>query len=74
MSRYTISLPDRKIAYGFDHAVGYFFQEFDAEGEITVDEDSLFHGLTNGPLLERLDGIEGIPDEHLCLITLDLPF
>ena len=74
ISRYTLSLPDREIAYGFDHAVGYFFQEFDAAGETTVDECSLFDGLTHGPLLERLDGIEGVPEEHIHLIVLDLPF
>jgi hypothetical protein len=74
ISRYTISLPGRKVAYGFDHALGYFFQEFDAEGEIVVDEDSLFADLNNGRLLERLDGIEGIPEEHTFLIASDLPF
>ena len=74
MTRHTVYLPDHgRVAYGFDEAIGYFFQEFDPQGEIITNEDTLLTGLTHGRLLGRLEGIDGVPEDHRLLIALDLP-
>ena len=78
------------IAYGFDHALGYFYQE-EHPGQKTLDADicSHFDGLTGVQLAERLVGGEenlvaiiegraetphGLPRERLNRMMLDLPF
>lgn len=54
MSRFTFDLGNGcDIAYGLDHAVGYFFQKFDAAGEVIVDLD-LFDGLDWMDLEDRI--------------------
>lgn len=76
MSRYvTNTASGLDAAYGFDHAMGYFVQVFDDEGELIVDEDSLFTGLNNGKMLTLIQehGIEVEPG-HLDMIGYDLPF
>jgi hypothetical protein len=77
------------VAYGFDHAMGYFFQEFGPDGELVSDLDSLFGGLTGVGLAQRLCGGEerllaclqgtmplpdGFSRSHLDRMMLDLPF
>jgi hypothetical protein len=90
MSRYTFQKTDDQnnpvwISYGFDHACGYFYQEFDAEDECLLDLDSLFGGLTGVQLAEHLCGKENIPlpeetpphdipSHHITRMMLDLPF
>ncbi len=47
------------IAYGFDHALGYFYQEEQpGQKELVVDICSHFDGLTGVQLAERLVGGE----------------
>ena len=78
------------IAYGFDHALGYFYQEeHPGQKEPVVDICSTFDGLTGVQLAERLVGGEealvaiiedraepphGLPYERLGLMMADLPF
>ncbi|MCL4267262.1 MAG: hypothetical protein KJ069_29055 [Anaerolineae bacterium] len=77
------------VSYGFDHTLGYFYQEESAEGELLTDLDSLFGGLTGVHLSEQLCGGEdGLiacieatatypPDvnpRHIHAMMLDLPF
>jgi hypothetical protein len=77
------------VAYGFDHAMGYFFQEFGLAGELVSDLDSLFGGLTGvglahclcggeERLLACLQGTKPLPDgfsrAHLDRMMMDLPF
>jgi hypothetical protein len=93
MSRY--SFPKQResravtIAYGFDHAMGYFYQEEGANGKLITDLDSLFHGLTGVTLAERLCGSAaalmaclegdalfpaGVNPQHVNAMMVDLPF
>ena len=85
MSRYQLPIPnftynqqpvEAMLAYGFDHAAGYFYQVFVAdEVEPVESQDSLFDGLSRGPLLARLDALAvALPDTHRSAIALDLPF
>ncbi len=78
------------IAYGFDHALGYFYQEeHPGQPEPVVDICSTFDGLTGVQLAERLVGGEenliaiiedraepphGLLHERLNRMMLDLPF
>ena len=73
MSRYIIRSGSKKVAYGFDHAVGYFYQEFNADGECVVDRDSLFSGLSNSEFAELLKK-NGAKSQHIHCAVLDLPF
>jgi hypothetical protein len=78
MSRHIIELEDGKeIAYGHDHAVGYFFQVFDGEtddGEdnLVINEDSVFTQMSNGRMMELMIQ-HGAPEEHVALVGSDLP-
>ena len=93
MSRYTFQkqVQDSSVtaAYGYDPAMGYFYQEFNAAGDLCVDIDSLFHQLTGVQLAERLCGGEArliaclqdatvrptaINWQHVMAMMLDLPF
>jgi hypothetical protein len=93
MSRYTFAKVTDEglvfdVAYGFDHAMGYFFQEFGPDGELVSDLDSLFGGLTGLALAQLLCGEENLiaclegtvplPDgfsrAHLDRMVMDLPF
>ena len=76
MSRYVIEKEDgSEIAYGFDHALGFFVQlfEYDKDGRVnvTIDMDRL--NSSRGDVLEKCTEL-GVPDEHLERISLDLPF
>ncbi len=59
MSRYTAVVEkdgqQLTIAWGLDHAVGCFFQVFDAEQDCIVDLDALFDGLTLAELCVLLE-------------------
>jgi hypothetical protein len=83
MSRYIKQLEDRKlsVAYGFDHALGYFFQVFDLdesnleeeESGVIVDESSLLTGMSNGDMYELMENYD-VDAEHMAMVLLDLPF
>ena len=85
MSRYHLPIPqfehdnivvEARLAYGFDHAAGYFYQIYAIDEAIPVEsKDSVFDGLSRGELLERFDALEVLlPDAHRAAIALDLPF
>ncbi|GAB4482608.1 MAG: hypothetical protein Kow00124_31570 [Anaerolineae bacterium] len=62
MSRYTAAVEKDShqltVAWGMDHAVGWFFQVFDAQQECIVDLDALFDGLTLAELRVLLEAFE----------------
>lgn len=77
------------VAYGFDHAMGYFYQEEDGGGDLIVNLDSFFNELTGVHLAERLCGGEialtaclegaasfptGVNPRHVHAMMQDLPF
>ena len=92
MSRYWFQKQtangDITVSYGYDHALGYFYQEESADGVLLTDLDSLFGGLTGVQLAERLCGGEnaliacmaattyptGVNPQHVSAMMLDLPF
>ena len=93
MSRYSFQKQMESsvvtIAYGFDHAMGYFYQEEGADGDLITSLDSLFNGLTGVQLAERLcespvvlmacldsDAMlpVGVNPQHVRAMMMDLPF
>tara|TARA_R110001599_G_scaffold327655_2_gene540719 strand:- start:1734 stop:1976 length:243 start_codon:yes stop_codon:yes gene_type:complete len=78
MSRYTKQLKnERYIAYGFDHALGYFFDLFgtpgeEGESEHLIEESSLFTKMNNGKMLELMDTFD-LPESHIEMVAMDLP-
>ena len=78
MSRYTKELDNGKeVAYGWDHATGYFLQVFDVpdddgEDNLLIDECSMFTKMSNGKMIELMNVYE-LPESHLELVAMDLP-
>lgn len=74
MSRYTATANDGKhVAYGYDHALGYFIQVYDpCLEEPILDQDSVFGGLTGAKLAMKLRDL-GITSKHESYMLLDLP-
>lgn len=72
-----------QISFGFDPigGMGYFYQIYNCSGEQPVlieDKDTMFHGVTSGILLEKLNQYLGPKDkaqyrEILTRIAMDLP-
>ena len=80
MSRYVILQEDgSEVAYGCDHATGYFFQVFapepdeNGEDKLLIDEDSMFSNMSNGRMLELMQKYK-VPDSHCLSVSLDLQF
>ncbi len=93
MSRYSFQKQtessEATISYGFDHAMGYFYQEAGENGEMIINLDSLFSSLTGVQLAERLCGSavalmaclegaalfpSGVNRQHVHAMMLDLSF
>ena len=85
MSRYNLPIPqfehdtaivEATLAYGFDHAVGYFYQIYAVDEAVPVEsKESFLDGLSRGDMLERFDALKVVlPDAHRSAIALDLPF
>ena len=78
MSRYTKEMPDgRSVAYGFDHALGYFIDVFgipDDQGvsESLVEESSVLTRMSNGKMIELMD-LFALPESHIEQVAMDLP-
>jgi hypothetical protein len=78
MSRYTKNLEDgRSVAYGFDHALGYFIDVFgipDDQGvsESLIEESSALTNMSNGKMIELMDLFD-LPESHIEMVAMDLP-
>ena len=94
-SPYPKVVPTRKekynlmLVFGFDHALGLFFQVLEetcnlnaceeSATELRCDQDSLFHRVSKSHLLEIItyyasaEELERLKPQ-LALLTLDLPF
>jgi hypothetical protein len=79
MSRYTIRKENRELTYGFDHALGYFYDitnpnEPDDSKDHLIEEKSAFlNRMSRNQFAEVL--IEwGAKKDHLKAVALDLPF
>ena len=80
MSRYTIKTgKNKEFVYGFDHALGYFYQLWDynmgIEDEecLIKDKSQLLEHLPKEELLILMEEY-GAAKEHLYALSLDLPF
>jgi hypothetical protein len=79
MSRHVKFIDDNKsVAYGHDHATGYFFQVYDeeenhAEDQLILDECSMFSGMSNAKMIELMKEYN-VPQTHIDKVVLDLPF
>jgi hypothetical protein len=78
MSRYTSKDGQgRLVVYGFDHALGYYFDIYpgDDEEEEPVEQQSWFTGLTGGKMMDEF-GRRGIkvPEDHWHAAAGDDPF
>lgn len=77
MSRYVKEQGELEIAYGYDHATGYFFQvfgpEIDGEENLLIDECSLFTNMNRGKMLELMKEYK-VDQEHQDMVACDLPF
>jgi hypothetical protein len=78
MSRFTKELEDgRTVAYGYDHALGYFIDVFskpdkDDGAKIELEESSLITKMSNGKMIELMDSFK-LPESHIELVAMDLP-
>jgi hypothetical protein len=78
MSRYTKEQGDLEIAYGCDHATGYFFQVYDlpldnGEDNLIIDECSLFTRMSRSRMVELMTEYQVDP-EHIDRVLMDLTF
>lgn len=78
MSRHVIEKSDQVIAYGFDHAEGYFFQLMDIDPktkeieQFVIDESNLLTKMSNGKMLELMTKYN-LPKAHIQKVVMDLP-
>ena len=80
MSRYTIKKEDIRLNYGWDHALGYWYDLIDES--ILDDEDnpklleeksSFIDRFNRGDFITVLEKYK-VSVDHIKLIALDLPF
>lgn len=76
MSRYTKKLDTgNTIVYGWDHALGYFYDVWENYGtkeEKCIKERCSLFGMSKGELLEAISEIKANPD-FMQALALDLP-
>lgn len=80
MSRYVVDLGDNKeFVYGFDHALGYFYELWDnslgdEDYERIVEDKSYFlNKLSRGDMLEVMEKYKA-KEDHIVKMALDFPF
>lgn len=80
MSRYVIKIEnEREFVYGFDHALGYFYEIWDYKrGKedyecIVEDKSYTFDRLKKEVMLEMMKNYRANP-KHVDLLSMDLPF
>lgn len=76
MSRYTKKLDSgNTIVYGWDHALGYFYDVWENYGtkeEKCIKERCSLFGMSKGELLDAISEIKANPD-FIQALALDLP-
>lgn len=81
MSRYVVDLGENKeFVYGWDHALGYFYELWDnsLEGDedelrIIKDESYFLTKLSKGDMVEAMEKYKA-DKSHITKMALDLPF
>ena len=75
MSRYNKTHQDQRIVYGFDHALGYFYEVWKNQPNVKfpdVDRCSMF-GMPRSEMADALQMFD-VNKEHIIAVALDLPF
>lgn len=81
MSRYTKEIEGgRVVAWGFDHALGYFLEVFDApdpdnpdEELLLISESSMLTSMSNGKMIELMR-VYQLPEDHLESVAMNFAF
>lgn len=80
MSRFSVKLEEQKeFVYGFDHALGYFYEVWDhslgdeEEDCLLEDKSYLFDHITKNEMTEVMTKYKANKD-HIQKVALDLPF
>lgn len=79
MSRYIIKKDNKELAYGYDHALGYFYditdlsEPEDSSKYLVEEKSSFMNGLSRGDLASVLVSW-GARETHLMALALDQPF
>lgn len=77
MSRYTKTIGNRTLNYGFDHVLGYWFDiernTFKEDPIVEADESTMFTNLSRNKFLLTMKEFE-VPSAHQYAVTLDLEF
>lgn len=80
MSRYVVKLENQEeFVYGFDHAIGYFYELWDykrgkEDHECIVEDQSyMFNKLSKSKMLEVMENYKANP-VHIERFAMDLPF
>jgi hypothetical protein len=78
MSRFIIKKDNKQLAYGFDHALGYFYditdleEPEDSKNHLIESKSSFINGLNRGKFAEVLQQW-GARETHLMAVALDQP-
>jgi hypothetical protein len=76
MSKYIKKNPTQTLIYGWDNALGYWFEVEDNTSKIplvVLDESTLFTGLSRQRYLDVMERFN-VSDEHKKAVALDLTF
>jgi len=60
------------LAYGYDHAIYYFYQFFDDNDEVFLEEDTLFEGLSGVKLGSILKLFDCQPHSMMCYLDMEI--
>jgi len=77
MSRYTKKNENIEFVYGYDHALGYFYEVWDTnldpdDGPLE-DKCVMFNRLTRNDLIKKMEDHKA-NKSHIEMVALDLPF
>ena len=73
MSRFHQYKNNEEVAFGFDHALGYFFDVFNEDDEPIIEESSLITKMNHGRMLELMVKYNVGSEEQRQKVALDLP-
>lgn len=82
MSRYIATKktedPEKTLVYGWDHALGYFYELWENYGEEETeqclkDRCSFLHRMPNSEMIEVMEEFK-VPESRIVKIALDVPF
>lgn len=80
MSRYVKKIDEnREFVYGYDHALGYFYEIWDySRGKedhefLIEDKCYMINRLTRNQMLEKMNEYKA-KKQHIKMVALDLPF